>query len=137
MSDLARHARSLAGTAARVEEDSMDSGRMLRVDIQPGRPDARGIVLVAAHGWLMFSAGHIGGQWELDCEADAEFARDLIASIISGRVEERFGLSRSVVTVTLANGSKQSEIGYDGLSSLVPQPGWKRRGRRIQYTPYR
>lgn len=140
MTDLAQHARSVAGASALVEEYTIDSGRMLAVEIQPERPDARAISLVA-HQWLMLSAGHHGGRWELDwdSEPDMQLAHDLIASIISGRVEERFGPSRSIVTVTLANGSKYSETGYDGgcLSPLSPQPGWKRHGRHIQYAPYR
>jgi len=139
MTDLAQHARSLAGEAARVEEYTIDSGRMLAVEIKPVCPDARAIDLVA-HQWLMLSAGHNGGLWELnwDSEAEMQLARDLIASIISGRVEERFGPSRSMVTVTLANGSEYSETGIEG-GSLWPrksQSDWKRSGRLIQYAPY-
>ncbi|MGO4104724.1 hypothetical protein AB4Y63_12280 [Leifsonia sp. YAF41] len=137
MTDLAQLARNLAGPAARVDESTTDS--WLMIDIRPKRPDALAISL-AVDQWLALSAGHNGGTWELgwDNEADMGLARDLIASIIAGRVEERFGAFRSRVTVSLPNGSTESETGWSGcLALLIPQPGWTRWGRHCQYAPYR
>lgn len=83
--------------------------------------------------------GGPGGRWELDrTEADAVFLEDLVRSVVAGRVVEVFGgRDRSRVVITLSDGSTATETGYAaGPRSLVPRPGWRRRGKRVQYAPY-
>jgi hypothetical protein len=82
--------------------------------------------------------GGPGGRWELArTEVDAEFLEDVVRSVVAGRVEEVFGGSgRSRVLVTLTDGSTATETGYTGLRSLLPRPGWPRRGRRVKYGAY-
>ena len=136
LAELAQLARSIAGPSAQFDESIIDSWPM--ITIRPERSDALAITLEVDQ-WLMLSAGHHGGWWELEweSEADMQLARDLIASIIAGRVEERFGAFRSRVIVTLPNGSKKSETGWAGcLALLIPQPGWTVWGRRRRYAPY-
>ena len=50
-------------------------------------------------------------------------ARRIVEAVISGRVEERFGRSRSIATVTFANGSTESEVGTAGIKGMLPQRG--------------
>jgi hypothetical protein len=84
-------------------------------------------------------AGHNGGWWE-DVGRDLsalDFVEDLTRSVMAGRVSETYGFRRSRVEVTLADGTSASETGSAGLRGCLPQPLWRRRGRRIQYEPYR
>lgn len=52
---------------------------------------------------------------------------------MAGRVRETFGRHRSRVEVTLADGTAIVETGY---ASLLPTPGWVKRGPVVQYRPY-
>ena len=58
-------------------------------------------------------------------------------SVVAGRVSEVFAYRRSRVTVTFADGSAQTETGYDGLLAGLPLPLWPRWARRTRYLPYR
>lgn len=80
--------------------------------------------------------GDRGGRWELDrTEADAEFLEGVVRAAVAGRVTEVFGPKRSAVTVTFEDGTTDTEVGY-GPGAWLPSPGWRRRGRRVQYEPY-
>ncbi|TFC06517.1 MULTISPECIES: hypothetical protein [unclassified Cryobacterium] len=139
MAELAGYARELAGTFAVVEESALSGDRLPSISVRPNRLDAVAISIVAEQ-WLVFAAGTIGGRWELDYNraSDMQLARDLISSAIAGRVTERFGAFRSLVTITLANGSRTTAVGYEGcVTVFLPQPGWQRWGRYRQYAPYR
>jgi hypothetical protein len=57
--------------------------------------------------------------------------------VIAGRVTEVFAYRRSRVTVTLEDGSTESETGYDGLTAWLPLPLWPRWSRTVRYLPYR
>ncbi|GLY33876.1 hypothetical protein [Kineosporia sp. NBRC 101731] len=87
---------------------------------------------------VVFEAGREGGRWELEpTAADLEFLGDLVAAVVAGRVVETFAASRSTVAFALSSGGIVRETGYGGgLVSLIPLPGWRRWGRRIQYEPY-
>lgn len=58
-------------------------------------------------------------------------------ALVAGRVSEVFGPGRSRVTVTLADGTSQSELGLTAPAGCLPLPFWTRWGRRVHYTPYR
>jgi hypothetical protein len=105
--------------------------------IAPHNPRALKLWISTEPG-LIIEAGHNGGHWELDYdnENDLLFAWMVMSAVVAGRVQERFGRGRSRVTITLEDGSTRSETGFDGLISLLPQPGWKSRGRLVQYEPY-
>jgi hypothetical protein len=87
---------------------------------------------------LMVHAGHNGGRWELDrSEEDVAFIEQTVRAVLAGRVVEIFAPGRSHVVITLADGTVHRETGYDGcLAALVPLPGWKRFGRRVEYRAY-
>jgi hypothetical protein len=89
-------------------------------------------------GDVVFQAGRHGGRWELEpTAADLQFLDDVVAAVVAGRVVETFGAKRSAVAFTLADGNVAREVGYEvGLAALIPLPGWRRWGRRIQYEPY-
>lgn len=92
-------------------------------------------------GWIEFgdeviveTSGGPGGRWELPRTAEAmDFFEDLIRSVVAGRVIEVLAADRSRVEVTLADGSKAIETGYEGWR---PRPGWRRKGDHRQYAPY-
>jgi hypothetical protein len=89
-------------------------------------------------GELIVQAGNNGGRWELDRSvADAVLVESIAKAVIAGRVVETSAPGRSHVEVTLADGSSESETGYEGcLAALVPLPGWKHWGRKVRYAPY-
>ena len=64
---------------------------------------------------------------------DVNFLTDVVRSVIAGRISEVLGPNRSRVEVTLSDGTTAVETGY---SSLLLNPGWRRRGQKVQYAPY-
>lgn len=71
-------------------------------------------------------------------EADAVFLEEAVQAVVAGRVTEVFAVKRSAVTLTLVDGSTETATGYGpGLSGCRPSLGWRRRGRVVQYEPYR
>lgn len=150
MRKLLPYLRALVGDSAAVtahnywvtEPDrSMDRGRppsIRSVLLRPHNPAALAVALTCEQ-WVVVEVGRVGGRWELGYEdADVEQAKRLLDAAVAGRVAETFALGRSRVVVTLADGSTETETGYQGcLTSLVPLPGWKRWGRTTQYEPYR
>ncbi len=87
---------------------------------------------------IIVSAGEIGGRWELGADADdLAFLRDLVMSVVAGRVSEVFSCRRSRVTVVFPDGSADTETGYEGLAGCLPLPLWPSWSRRTQYLPYR
>lgn len=89
-------------------------------------------------GLQLETGGGPGGRWELSrTEEGAGHLEDLVRSIVAGRAVEVLGPDdRSQMTVTLADGTKDSQTGYVGLAGLRPRPGWKRKGRRVEYEPW-
>ncbi|MFU8872298.1 hypothetical protein [Micromonospora sp. SL4-19] len=128
-------AKELAGVAT-VEVDRVKGG--ISVSITPSNPDAR------AFGWTDFSdelilgVGDYGGRWELEAgPEDVALLEDIARSVIAGRVREVFAAGRSAVSVTLANGSVETEIGGEVPAGCLPLPFWRRWSRSVQYAPYR
>ena len=131
LATLADKVRELAGPSAEIDsrEDSFW--------VHPEKPGALGM-WIALDQWLVVEAGHAGGHWELDYDKADEMllAEEIIGAIILGKVEERFGIGRSLVTVERADGSSIHARGYLGLWAIFPQPWWISRGPRVQYLPY-
>lgn len=78
------------------------------------------------------------GRLELDySDNNFELVKQILAAVVAGRVTETFGLRRSRVVITFGDGKTLSSTGFNGcLTSMVPQPGWRRWGRRLHYAPY-
>ena len=68
--------------------------------------------------------------------SDVAFLVGLVESIAAGRIRETLGPGRSVVEITLADGQTIRETGYGQGAFIRPRPGWKRRGRVVQYEAY-
>lgn len=136
--EVLEYARELVGDSATEALGYVMNGQIGVCDFIPKNPRARGISIVAEQ-WLILTVGDDGGRWELDyTDEDMTLARRIIAATVAGRIEERRAFGRSRVTVTFENGDSLHETGYDGCASLlVPQPGWTRWGRVIEYEPYR
>lgn len=132
LASLADRVRGLAGSSARIELHEDDFW------VHPAKPGALGM-WIALDQWLVIEAGQVGGHWELDYEDADEMrlAEEIIAAVILGRIDERFGIGRSLVTVELANGSTTSALGYRGLWATFPQPRWTRRAPETKHLPYR
>jgi hypothetical protein len=131
-------ARQLAkelAEAATVEITSIEGG--ISVDVTPRTPASR------AFGWSDFSdeiivqVGDYGGRWELEAHPeDIALLEDIARSVIAGRVREVFAPGRSSVSVTLADGSIETETGAEAPRGCLPLPFWRRWSRTVQYAPY-
>ncbi|MEU5946787.1 hypothetical protein ABZ793_14640 [Micromonospora sp. NPDC047465] len=128
-------ARELVGVAT-VEVVGIKGG--ISVDVTPCNRDAR------AFGWADFShelilqVGNYGGRWELGAgPEDVALLEDIARSVIAGRVREVFAPGRSAISVTLADGAVETEIGGKAPAGCLPLPFWQRWSRGIQYAPYR
>lgn len=86
--------------------------------------------------WLNVEVG--GGVFELDWSAEhLGVAKQIIRAVVMGHVSETFGFHRSHVQVTLDDGIEYESTVYEGLlAGLVPQPGWRRWARHVQYESY-
>lgn len=131
--DVVGFARDLIGERAVEERDAV--GEI--ISFAPLNERARALCLIFDQ-WLVVEAGDCGGRWELDYTTDKlALARDIVSSVVAGRIDERFAFARSRVTVFLEDGSSVSETGYNGcLALVVPQPGWTAWGERRAYEPY-
>lgn len=133
---LAGRLAVLLDGAAEVEIGRAADGWTVRVT--PHRPGARQIDWTDFGVEIIVQVGEIGGRWELGGDPDdLEFLEDLVMSVIAGRVTEVFAYRRSRVTVTLRDGSVETETGYDGLTACLPLPLWPRWSPTRQYLPYR
>ena len=128
---LVERLATLVGEAASIESTSHG------YYVEPRNPEALKL-FISTDQSLLVQGGHLGGSWELnyDSDEDMQLAWDIVSAVVAGRVQERFGRRRSVVTITREDGSTKSETGFDGLLALLPQPGWKSSGRLVQYDPY-
>ena len=86
---------------------------------------------------FQLEAGNEGGRWEVERSSEQlAFLEELARSVVAGRVVETLGPGRSRVEVTLADGTTEIETGYSAPRGCLPVPGWVRRGRRVEYTPW-
>lgn len=93
---------------------------------------------VTAEQFLHVSVDDNG--WELDgyTADDLALAKRMLAAAIAGRVTKRTSPARSAMTVHFADGTSMSTLSVDGCAALlIPQPGWRRWGKRETYGPYR
>ena len=133
-------ARALAVELAGVATvDIEDHAEGTIVTIKPAEPTARDLSWMELRhgGGVVLQVGEQGGRWELDMPHDLDFMADLIGSVIAGRVVEVFARGRSRVTVTLADGTTETETGYDGCAGCLPLPFWRHWSRTVRYAPYR
>ncbi len=132
----------LEALAEQMEQDLAGFAEVRRsephfVELTPRNERAVGVIWFDTGDELQVeTVGERGGRWELGrTEADAAFVEEVVRAVVAGRVTEVFAPNRSAVTVTFADGSADTETGY-GPGGLLPLPGWRRRGRRVQYEPY-
>jgi len=108
------------------------------VAVTPVRRGALGVSWFDTGDDLQVETGNgLGGRWELGRDDDdAAFLEDIVRSVVAGRVVEVSAGDRSRVEVTLTDGTVAAETGSVGFRSLLPKPGWKRSGGRVEYAPY-
>ncbi len=84
------------------------------------------------------TGGGPAGRWEMErTDEDAAYLEDIVRSVVAGRVVEVLGsANRSHITVTLSDGTEEVATGYAVGPGCLPRPGWKRKGRRVQYQPW-
>lgn len=121
------------GPIAEITREAQGPG-FVTLSVAPRNPKARPIWLCYADDEIIIEAGSPGGRWELQrTPEDVAFLIDLVQSITAGRVREILGPKRSRLEVTLADGTTVAETGY---RSVVPRPGWRRRGPTVEYESY-
>ncbi len=138
LAQLATQLQMELGDAATVTTES-DNMRGIETAITPVREDALSVAWNDFGDQLSLCAGHNGGWWDWvvrDGEG-VQFIEDMVRAIIAGEAVEVFGLRRSTVQVTMPDGDVIEETGHDFPLGIVPLPGWRRRGRRVRYAPYR
>ncbi|MGJ9424060.1 hypothetical protein [Aeromicrobium sp. CF3.5] len=69
-------------------------------------------------------------------EVDLEIVDDYVDTAIDGRLWVAFGLDRGLLGIISSTGVESRVTTYDGLRSLIPLPGWKKRAKKRRYLPY-
>ena len=135
---LAERLASELGASVEFEAEDYSEGRVHAYTLRPVVPGALPIYFTDMTGQaLQLDAGSEGGRWEVERSSEQlAFLEELARSVVAGRVVETFGPGRSRVEVTLADGTTRIETGYSAPRGCLPVPGWVRRGRRVQYTPW-
>lgn len=117
---------------ANVEVDNIEGG--ITVGVTPRNPDAR------AFGWtdfpdeIILGIGDHGARWDLGAgPEDVALLQDIARSVIAGRVREVFAPGRSAVSVTLVDGSIETEIGGKAPIGCLPLPFWRRWSRSVHF----
>jgi hypothetical protein len=122
---------------AEVRREDLGAG-ISAVRIDPRNADALPMTwtLLGDVQVILEAGAGAGGRWELThSPSDMYLLRQVVESIVAGRVEETFGPGRrSAVRVTLADGRTHTSTGQLGI--WPPAWGWKRRGRKVRYAPY-
>lgn len=133
-----RIARALSGELAGAADVTIaEISPGISVNVVPHRAGARSVGWADFGSEIVVQVGEFGGRWVIGGDdEDLAFLEDIVRSVIAGRVSEVFAVARSRVVVTLADGSREAETGYDGLAGCLPLPLWPRWSRKIQYLPY-
>lgn len=122
---------------AKVHREELGAG-ISAVCIDPRNPDALPMTwtMLGDVEVILEAGAGAGGRWELTYgPSDLHLLRQVVESIVAGRVEETFGPGRrSSVSVTMADGHTSTSTGQIGI--WPPAWGWKRRGRTVRYAPY-
>ncbi len=134
--DLRRDLEQALRDAATVTVEVDDDGES--VALTPLRQGALGVLWTDFGSELQVETdGGPGGLWEMGRNLDGvALVEALVRAVVDGRVREVSAGDRSLVEVTLADGSVIAETGAIGLRGLLPRPGWKRSGAVTQYEPY-
>lgn len=134
LSDLA----AKLGEVAEVDRETLQDGAGVVVNVTPRNPLALAMSWIVMKDEIVFQTGDRGGCWELARTLDdVDWMARVANAVARGRVRETFGPKRSWVEVTLEDGTTETMTGYTGgLLSLLPTPGWKRRGRTVEYASY-
>lgn len=132
--DLATFTTELAGTAAAVEVVDITAS-CPGLSVAPAAGAGQKIDVIAEQ-WLIVCVG--SGRWELDYDVESlATARALIRAVVAGAGRRTSALGRSATELDRGAGRPLVSVGYDGcLFLLVPQPGWRRWGRREEFVPY-
>ncbi len=121
---------------AHVGRETLEHG-IVMVDVTPPKPDALCMTWLVMKDEIVFQAGHHGGRWELaKTPEDVAWMARVASAVAHGRVRETFGPNRSRVEVTMEDGTSETETGYSPGSGWLPAPGWKRKGRTVEYASY-
>jgi hypothetical protein len=133
--DLAAFTAELAGSAAVVEKVEITAG-IPGLVVEPAAGSGQ-MVTVIAEQWLVVCIGP--GRWELDYDVESlATARALIRAVVAGTGRRTSALGRSATELDRGAGRPMVSVSYDGcLFLLVPQPAWRRWGRREDFVPYR
>jgi hypothetical protein len=125
------------GDAATLSHDRLGESLTL-TELHPQRAGALPVVwIVSGDSEVILQAGPVGGRWELEQnELGLTFLQRVTLSVVSGRVTETFGMGRSRVEVTMEDGHVETSATKE-QGARFSQPGWRRRGRRVQYLAYR
>lgn len=128
---LARQLRHELADVASVEINRKEPG--LSVTITPNNTEARSFGWVDYPEEIILQVGEPGGRWILGSGPDdMTFLAAVAHSVVAGHVREVFARGRSVVSVLLADGSVETEAGYEGLMGWLPLPFWRRWLKSIQ-----
>jgi hypothetical protein len=136
LTQLAAELETRLGPAADLRRDELFHGCWW---LTPTNPRSIGATWIDFGEALQVETlGGDGGRWELDrTDEDLDFILGVVEAAIAGRIVETFALGRSRVTVTLEDGTTQTEIGASAPQGCLPLPLWPRWGASRQYAPYR
>lgn len=135
---LATEMRARFGGAVTVRRmgGHPDDGDGLDVGMRPSTEGALALSWFDTGEYLQVeTGGGPAGRWEMErTDEDAAYLEDIVRSVVAGRVVEVLGsANRSHITVTLSDGTEEVSTGYAPGPGCLPWPGWKRKGRRVQY----
>lgn len=131
MDRLEDELRARAGAFASIERHGgWDDDEVDSIDIRPRNRRACDLVVLLAADRLRVYVGRRGNGWELDADDPAaiEDALEIVEAVVAGRVVIRSGISRSRMTLTLADDTTIQDTFVTLPSLLVPQFGWMRWG---------
>lgn len=131
MDRLEDELRARAGALASIERHGgWDDDEVDSIDIRPRNRRACDLVVLLAADRLRVYVGRRGNVWELDADDPAaiEDALEIVEAVVAGRVVIRSGISRSRMTLTLADDTTIQDTVVTLPSLLVPQFGWTRWG---------
>ncbi|GAA1227487.1 hypothetical protein [Rhodoglobus aureus] len=135
---IEQYTRGLVGSNATIVRRRQGGLLALMLDIAPTNPFSCAIFVLAEQELnITVSRARRSAQIELSYSGeDAAIALKVIAATVAGRVSERRAIGRSTVTFTFDDGQSKSLTSYGYLSLFIPQPGWKRWGRVVNFAPY-
>lgn len=136
MSALETRLRDELRGLATVTRERSEDGRVEGVHVEPRNPRSIDFSWFD-HGDHHVSIGGWGNRWELDDDAEsAVLAADLARSVVEGRVWQVCARGRSLLVVTLPDGTQWHDTTYTAGAGLRPILGWRRTGAKTSYEAY-